>query len=118
MRRRVCVRRASLTRTAILSILLNLSGNQIDVGQSLRDFREFTHHFPSDLKGEAINNSGLCIRVLINDYYCLDLIRNVHNSFAKSDPFQLEAAAPQDEKDDVFHFISFVPVNGKVYIYI
>ncbi|KAL3898540.1 MAG: hypothetical protein SGCHY_002674 [Lobulomycetales sp.] len=86
---------------AILSILLNLSGNQIDVGQSLRDFREFTHHFPSDLKGEAINNS--------------DLIRNVHNSFAKSDPFQLEVAAPQDEKDDVFHFISFVPVNGKLY---
>jgi hypothetical protein len=27
----------------------------------------------------------------------------------------MEGAGPKDEKDDVFHFVSYVPINGKVY---
>lgn len=84
---------------AVLSILLNLE--DVEIGNVLTEFKEFTRHFPSDLKGEAISNS--------------DLIRNVHNSFAKSDPFTMEGAAPDDEKEDVFHFVAYMPINGKIY---
>jgi len=39
----------------------------------------------------------------------------VHNSFAYSDPFYLENKPSTSDKDDIFHFISYVPVNGALY---
>ncbi|RUO96327.1 peptidase C12, ubiquitin carboxyl-terminal hydrolase, partial [Jimgerdemannia flammicorona] len=73
---------------AILSILLNSSS--IDVGEELTKFKSFTTEFPPDLKGLAISNS--------------DVIRAVHNSFARSDPFVSEGRdSREDEKEDLFH---------------
>lgn len=54
------------------------------------------------MKGLAISNS--------------DLIRSVHNSFARSDPFVNEMIDPNSGKDqDVFHFIAYTPIHGALY---
>ncbi|KAI8393983.1 ubiquitin carboxyl-terminal hydrolase [Radiomyces spectabilis] len=85
---------------AILSILLNR--DDIDLGTELRNFKEFTADFPPDMKGLAISNS--------------DLIRSVHNSFARSDPFVNEMHDPRSDKDeDLFHFIAYLPIHGALY---
>jgi len=90
---------------AILSVLLNKTSpssseptdhqtpETIDIGPALTEFKEFTAAFPSDIRGEALSNS--------------ELIRTVHNSFAKSSPFIDET--PRDmrgaEEEDVYHFM-------------
>lgn len=54
------------------------------------------------MKGFAISNS--------------DLIRSVHNSFARSDPFVNEIVDPNAGKDqDLYHFIAFTPIHGALY---
>ncbi|KAI5783634.1 ubiquitin carboxyl-terminal hydrolase [Geopyxis carbonaria] len=84
---------------AILSVLLNR--RDIDVGKDLREFKEFTQAFPSDLRGEALSNS--------------ELIRTVHNSFARSSPFIDEGTRYATEDDDVYHFIAYTSLNGVLY---
>jgi ubiquitin carboxyl-terminal hydrolase L5 len=45
-----------------------------------------------------------------------DLIRNVHNSFNKPEPFVFtKEKRSAKESDDLFHFISYVPFKNKVY---
>jgi ubiquitin carboxyl-terminal hydrolase L5 len=85
---------------ALLSVLLNKDG-EIDVGTQLREFKEFTFGFPAEFRGEALSNS--------------ELIRDVHNSFAKSSPFVDETQRMATEDDDVYHFIAYTPINGVLY---
>ncbi|KAG0004136.1 ubiquitin carboxyl-terminal hydrolase [Entomortierella chlamydospora] len=85
---------------AILSILLN--SPNIDLGEELTNFKSFVSDFPAELKGVAITNS--------------DLVRTVHNSFSRSDPFVNEMHDPRSkEKEDLFHFIAYTPINGNLY---
>jgi ubiquitin carboxyl-terminal hydrolase L5 len=81
-------------------VLLNKDGD-IDVGTQLREFKEFTTGFPAEFRGEALSNS--------------ELIRDVHNSFAKSSPFVDETQRTATEDDDVYHFIAYTPINGVLY---
>lgn len=53
------------------------------------------------LRGEALSNS--------------ELIRDVHNSFARASPFADEAQRLATEDDDVYHFIAYTVMNGKLY---
>lgn len=54
------------------------------------------------MKGLAISNS--------------ELIRTVHNSFSRSDPFVNEIVDPNAGKDqDVYHFIAYTPIHGALY---
>ncbi|ODO03153.1 hypothetical protein I350_05998 [Cryptococcus amylolentus CBS 6273] len=45
-----------------------------------------------------------------------DQIREVHNSFSKSSPFSMDPSAfPEREKEDAYHFVAYLPVNGILY---
>ncbi|KAI9849155.1 MAG: hypothetical protein M1837_005385 [Sclerophora amabilis] len=85
---------------ALLSVLLNKQ-DEVEIGEELSSFREFTGAFPADLRGEALSNS--------------ELIRDVHNSFARSSPFIDETQRTATEDDDVYHFIAYTPINGQLY---
>ncbi len=85
---------------AILSILLNVQG--LELGQELVGFKEFAKELPFDVRGLALANSNV--------------IRTVHNSFGHPEPFEIEQSkAKSDEGEDAFHFIAYVPVNGKLF---
>ena len=73
----------------------------IDIGNELRDFKDFTAGFPSDLRGEALSNSSL--------------IRTTHNSFARSSPFADETQREATGTEDVFHFIGYITHNDTLY---
>lgn len=72
----------------------------VDIGDKLRDFKEFTTGMTAKDIGYAIGNA--------------ESIRQAHNSFARQEPFEIEER-PATKDDDMFHFIAYVPVNGKLY---
>ncbi|KAK5112360.1 hypothetical protein LTR62_004323 [Meristemomyces frigidus] len=95
---------------ALLSVLLNKSKSgagedddqgKVDIGPTLSEFKSFTSAFPSELRGEALSNS--------------DLIRDVHNSFARSSPFVSDESRMATEDDDVYHFIAYTSINSTLY---
>ncbi|KAG5977044.1 hypothetical protein E4U55_007087 [Claviceps digitariae] len=87
---------------ALLSVLMNkTSDDDVEIGSQMRDFRDFTMVLPPDLRGEALSN--------------FDLIREVHNSFARSSPFADETTRTGGDTEDAFHFIAYTPINGTLY---
>ncbi|ETI20687.1 hypothetical protein G647_07029 [Cladophialophora carrionii CBS 160.54] len=94
---------------AVLSVVLNndtssasAGPDAIDIGPSLQEFKDFTTGFDAGLRGESLSNS--------------EMIRTVHNSFAKSSPFVDESARdPGAASEDVFHFIGYTCHHGKLY---
>ncbi|RKU42431.1 hypothetical protein DL546_000513 [Coniochaeta pulveracea] len=93
---------------ALLSVLLNKTdptageAGYVDIGEELKEFRDFTMVLPPEFRGEALSNA--------------ERIRDVHNSFARSSPFVDETTRrPDEESEDAFHFIAYTPINGKLY---
>lgn len=100
---------------AILSVILNNDSSsnpssssadssraRIDIGPALQEFKDFTTGFDPGLRGESLSNS--------------DLIRETHNSFARSSPFADEVQRdPNAGTEDVFHFIAYTCHHGKLY---
>jgi len=86
---------------AILSCLLNVSHPDVELGSTLSGFKEFTSSFDAGMKGLALSNS--------------DEIRSIHNSFARQSIFEFDSKPQTKEDDDVFHFVAYVPINGRIY---
>uniref|UniRef100_A0A4W4FK98 Ubiquitin carboxyl-terminal hydrolase n=1 Tax=Electrophorus electricus TaxID=8005 RepID=A0A4W4FK98_ELEEL len=86
---------------AIVSVLLNCSHPDMHLGETLTEFREFSHSFDAAMKGLALSNS--------------EVIRQVHNSFARwQQMFEFDAKSSAKD-EDAFHFVSYVPVNDRLY---
>nr|CAG4648091.1 EOG090X0A33 [Moina brachiata]SVE93146.1 EOG090X0A33 [Moina brachiata] len=85
---------------AIISILLNCKHPDLQLGQTLSEFKEFTQTFDGNMKGLALSNS--------------DTIRSVHNSFARQTLFEFDTKQPSKE-EDTYHFIGYVPIDGRLY---
>uniref|UniRef100_A0AAX7V0P0 Ubiquitin carboxyl-terminal hydrolase n=1 Tax=Astatotilapia calliptera TaxID=8154 RepID=A0AAX7V0P0_ASTCA len=85
---------------AIISVLLNCSHPDMLLGDTLTEFREFSQSFDAAMKGLALSNS--------------EVIRQVHNSFARQQMFEFDAKSSAKD-EDAFHFVSYVPVNGRLY---
>ncbi|KAJ6656229.1 hypothetical protein lerEdw1_004019 [Lerista edwardsae] len=69
-------------------------------GSVVQDSRLDTIFFAKQMKGLALSNS--------------EVIRQVHNSFARQQMFEFDAKSTVKE-EDAFHFVSYVPVNGRLY---
>ena len=76
--------------------------DKVDIGTELSQIKSFSVGMSSKDKGWTIGNS--------------DVIRQVHNSFARQDPFTIEEddRAAKDD-DDCFHFVGYVPYGGQLY---
>jgi ubiquitin carboxyl-terminal hydrolase L5 len=57
--------------------------------------------YSSQLRGEALSNA--------------ELIRDVHNSFARASPFIDETQRVATEEDDVYHFIAYASINDTLF---
>ena len=77
---------------AIISILLNTKHEDLTLGGTLQDFKDFTQSFDSNMKGLALSNS--------------DLIREVHNSFSRQQIVEYDGSSEKTE--EAYHFIGYV----------
>ncbi|XP_061188180.1 ubiquitin carboxyl-terminal hydrolase isozyme L5-like [Saccostrea echinata] len=85
---------------AIISVLLNCPENEIKLGPTLGQFKEFAQAFDPALRGLTLSNS--------------DTIREVHNSFSRQQMFEFDEKLAKKD-DDVFHFVSYIPIDGRLY---
>lgn len=84
---------------AILSALMNVPAGKLDLGQNLKEFKEFTAALDPQMKGLTLSNS--------------DPIRKAHNSFRQQTSFEI--VQEKDEKGDAFHFVAYICHDKKVY---
>jgi len=85
---------------ALLSVLLNIKDDGVDLGKTLQNFQEFASALDAETRGHCLSNC--------------DDIREVHNSFSRQQLFELDDRnAPKD--NDVFHFVSYIPFNGRLW---
>ncbi|XP_077986364.1 ubiquitin carboxyl-terminal hydrolase isozyme L5-like [Glandiceps talaboti] len=85
---------------AILSILLNCNHSDMDLGTTLSEFKEFSQSFDATMKGLSLSNS--------------EVIKQVHNSFSRHQMFEFDAKLANKD-DDVFHFVGYIPIQGRLY---
>ncbi|XP_023028153.1 ubiquitin carboxy-terminal hydrolase L5 [Leptinotarsa decemlineata] len=85
---------------AILSVLLNCRHTDLKLGHTLSELKDFCQGFDANMKGLTISNS--------------QVIRTVHNSFARQQIFEFDSSV-SNKNEDVFHFVSYVPIDGRLY---
>jgi len=85
---------------AIVSVLLNCTHEDLKLGSTLTEFKDFSQAFDPHMRGLTLSNS--------------DKIRDVHNSFARQQLFEFESRDDKKE-EDAFHFIAYIPFKGRLY---
>ncbi|CAG8515776.1 6273_t:CDS:10 [Ambispora gerdemannii] len=100
---------------ALLNIVLNCE--QIELGNDLNEFKDFTRDFKPPLKGLAMTNTNK-FRENHNRFVRfqedLDLVE-VEKPKRKSKGDDLDIYIWEDDDGDVFHYTGYVPVNGSVF---
>jgi len=84
---------------AILSVLLNIK--DVEIGPELNNLKSFTLGMDPQMKGLAIGES--------------EVIKQVHNSFSRPEPFVISNEKKPKKEGDAYHFISYIPFKGKLY---
>lgn len=91
---------------ALLSILMNCQG--INIGPILKRIKHFTEGMDPESKGYVIGN--------------LPKLAHIHNSYAKPERHKLPEKLSKSEAGitcksaiDTFHFVSYVPINGRLF---
>uniref|UniRef100_A0A914N389 Ubiquitin carboxyl-terminal hydrolase n=1 Tax=Meloidogyne incognita TaxID=6306 RepID=A0A914N389_MELIC len=84
---------------AIINLLLNIDSNDVSLGNTLENFKNFTQNFDAGLRGLTLSNS--------------EEIRKLHNSFSREHFMEMDL--PKIKSEDNFHFIAYVPVEDKIY---
>ena len=85
---------------AIVNVLLNFP-TEILLGDALTQFLDFTAGLDPATRGELIGQS--------------EVLRNVHNSFARTTAFSFEEERRARASDDVYHFVGFIYKGGGVF---
>ena len=86
-----------------MSVILN-QRDDVELGSTLKEFKDFTASFPPGLKGVAISSS--------------EAIKKSHNAFGRTDAFLNDGkyVSRQNQSEDVFHFVAYIPhSDGNVY---
>eukprot|EP01025_Chloroclados_australasicus_P002260 TRINITY_DN10522_c0_g1_i7.p3 TRINITY_DN10522_c0_g1~~TRINITY_DN10522_c0_g1_i7.p3 ORF type:complete len:214 (-),score=45.75 TRINITY_DN10522_c0_g1_i7:459-1100(-) len=73
---------------------------EIEIGPELQNFRDFVFGFSPEDIGATLTNS--------------ETIRKAHNSFARPEPIVSDERSSAGT-EDAYHFVAFVPVQGKLY---
>jgi len=89
----------SCATQAIINILCNTNG--VELGEAVQEIKNLKDALPPFMLGEAVSQN--------------DVLREVHNSFAPPLMFDIESKDDEDEGEDVYHFVAYVPVGGKLY---
>ena len=91
---------------ALLSILMNIQG--VNIGPTLKRIKHFTDGMDPESKGYVIGN--------------LPKLAHIHNSYAKPERQKLPEKLSKSEAGitcksaiDTFHFVSYVPINGRLF---
>lgn len=84
---------------ALLSVIMNIP--DLEMGPEMKEFKEFSMALDPETRGYAIGE--------------FELLRKVHNSFAKPEPFETISTRKAKDGDDVFHFIAYIPFKKQVY---
>ncbi|CAG0879970.1 unnamed protein product [Cyprideis torosa] len=85
---------------ALVNLILNTSSEDVEIGKTLKDMKEFCVGFDPTMTGLTLTNC--------------EEIRKIHNSFARQTVFEFEEKL-FGKKEDVYHFVTYLPINGKVY---
>ncbi|XP_047543500.1 ubiquitin carboxyl-terminal hydrolase isozyme L5 [Vanessa atalanta] len=85
---------------AVVSLLLNCSHPDVDLGPELTKLKEFSMSFDPRMRGLTLSNS--------------QTIRTAHNSMSNQTLFEFDQKAPTKE-EDAYHFIGYIPINGRLY---
>ncbi|KWU42986.1 hypothetical protein RHOSPDRAFT_3688, partial [Rhodotorula sp. JG-1b] len=87
---------------ALLNAALNIHDPNVHLGEELSNLKAFSEGLDPETRGWTLTNS--------------EKLREVHNSFARSDPFHLEDYhRPDDPTEDAYHFIAYLPIGDELY---
>ncbi|XP_059059839.1 ubiquitin carboxyl-terminal hydrolase isozyme L5 [Achroia grisella] len=85
---------------AIISLLLNCAHPDVDIGPELTKLKEFSMSFDPIMRGLSLSNSST--------------IRTAHNSMSQQVFFEIDPKTASKD-DDAYHFVGYMPIDGRLY---